>query len=249
MSAFGSAWGHRIAVAVDNTGGTAGAFDVSITLSAAHSDFWDHVLNTGYDVRFATADGATGLTFKRTTWNYASKSAVFELDAVTLAVGTHVVWMYWGNAAAADGATSPTITAPKAGTIYLGRPAGNVVRMAAEPYAATEPFGKLNKATAEATRVWWDFRHLLERAGEPINGANLYEEPKAVTLTQVIDAADGPQASMVDATLTVVTGHMVGMWLKGGATLNTYMVICRVQTSLDRILEGRALLTVNDLEV
>ncbi len=249
MSWIGAAWSDRIAVVVDGT--VDGTSDIQVVIPSTLTRFWSRALSTGYDVRFTVGDGAVALgNMKRTTWVYASSTATFELGAVPTKAGSTVLWLYWGNSAAPDTATTPTIASPKSGNIDVSRPTGpNIVRVGLERHGATLPRSKIRKASAEELRIWWDFRGVLEAASSPVQGALLYEEPSAISLVQVQNSSEEAQAGMVDSTKTRVHGHWVSTWVKSGTSGQSYIAICRVLTSNNRVLEGRAHLEVKNLEL
>ncbi len=240
---------YRVAVCIDNTAGATGTKDAQLNLDLSAAWFWETVLSTGYDVRFAAADGVTPIAHKRTAWSYAGRTATLELSAVSVtASSTCVVWMYWGDATASDGATSPAIASPATAYVHMGLPSLRAVEVVAEAAGATTTRGRAVKTATEARWLWWDVEGTLERLPQQAQGSLRYEEVSLVTYS-VLDAAEAAQASMVDATRTVVAvDGLVGTWIKAGSE-GDYMATLTITTSLGRVLEGRCQLTIQAPEV
>ncbi len=246
---FKPEWSRRAAIAVNNIGGNTGTVDATVPIPVEYEDFWTRVLATGADIRVTQADGITPVAYKRATWTHASRQGSLELAAVQAKNGTLGAWLYWGNAAASDGATTPTITTPKAGSIYLGSVVPPYVVAAPERAGATVARARFVKASAEEVRVFWDFRSRLAQTRTPISGSRLYEELRYVTLVDVLDSSEVSQAGMIGAPLTRLGQGMVSTWLKGGTSGQTYSLVCRAETTLDRVLEARARVFVRNVEV
>lgn len=248
---LGTAWRFRRPISIDNTAGGGGSVHMRVTLDTGWSLFWDNVLATGADVRICGPDGRSLLTLKRETWDYANKSATFAVTGLPVEASSMcTAWLYWGNASAADAATTPTITTPLTGSIALqATEAARLVTVRPERPSATAPATTIVKTSAEAVRIWWDFAALLELAEAPINGSKVLEELIAVTAVQVLNAAEEHQASMVDLTKTRLHGAAVTTWAKAGTEATSYIARVTVKTSTERVLECRALLTIQDLEL
>lgn len=249
MSWYNASWRRRRPIAVNNAAGAASPQDVTLTIPVEDDLFWNNVLSTGYDVRFAGADGSTLVAYKRTSWTYASRAAVFELSALVVETGACAAWLYWHNPQATDGATTPTIASAKTGTVFLGQPRGFAVAVQPERPGATAPRQVFAKASADERWVWWDFRDQLHPAASPIAGSKAWEEIRTVSAVQVLDDAEAAQAGMVDTSKTRLLEGRVGTWLKGGTSGEDYVALCRVKTTLDRVLEARCRVRVRDVEV
>lgn len=250
MAAWLSAdWASRMPLAVNNWGGDNAGVDVTLTIPPSFERFWSTVKSNGYDVRFCGPDGTAARAFKRTSWDYATKTAVLELDAVPSKAGTLVLWLYWGNANAVDGATSPTISTPKTASLFFGVPAGPLIVARPEAPTATSARTLVAKASAEELLVWWDFRSRLMSARIPSAGSRGLEGIAFVTAIDAQNTSEASQAGMLDNGKTVVLGGVVGTWLKAGTSASAYSLICRVETSLGRVLEARGRLQVRNMEV
>lgn len=111
---FNAAWSSRRLVSVDTTGlASQTFFKVLVNLTPADIDYAAAGAN-GKSLRFVTKTG-TVLSHKINTWNAAGTSTVWlQYPSVVGARVSNSVWMYYGNAAAADGqdlgVTFPTAT-------------------------------------------------------------------------------------------------------------------------------------------
>lgn len=247
-------------VSIINDGGLASS-DVRISIDAEHDEFWDNVRSDGFDVRFVNGSNFVE-TYKRTTWDYANKSAVFELNGITflgVANEVNVRWMYWGNANAADGASLPTIGTTIPGVVHLGRPQGAIYQAQLPRPGATTPLDEFGKTTTDEMLIWCDLSDILEKSSTPLNGHNGWEAPHSL----VMDVQQGgvSQAGLFDAArcrfVELAPGEIyVGLFVKGGTDANDYTIVPRIQTTHIHVLSTenyyrelypRALLRVNDV--
>ena len=133
MSWFNANWGYRQAIVVDNLGG-ASTIDVTATIPADFDPFWQNVLANGFDIRVTLADGKTLATFDVDSFNQTNRTGTIEIDNASAADSDAmlVFWLYWGNAAAANAATTFTPSSAKTGHIVPNcMPAGFLVTAAA----------------------------------------------------------------------------------------------------------------------
>ncbi|MFI5371238.1 MAG: DUF2341 domain-containing protein [Candidatus Eisenbacteria bacterium] len=104
-----SAWKYRRQVVVDNSSNPASLTDypVRIDLDAAHFDF-TRADAQGADLRLTDQDGSTMLSFWREGWDAVGRSGRLWLKIPSIpAHGTATVYLYYGNAAAADRSDGP----------------------------------------------------------------------------------------------------------------------------------------------
>lgn len=247
MSLYSPEWGHREAIAVDNTAATSGTVCFSVTIPATWDHFWDHVDADGHDLRVTGADGESDLVFQRDTWDYANRSAVLEVEGFDAGPNAmSQAFLYWGNAAAADGAGTPTISSPLDGHILTVAPSPTIIIRPDRP-GATTPTDRVSKKVTDEFWVWWDFRPSLLLHSRPHNGSLQNEEIRHIMDVDVLNGGVSV-GSMVDVTLTRIVDGRVGTWLQAGTSGETYTATVRIETTLGRSLEGRALVYVQDPE-
>ena len=248
MSWYSKNYSQRAPIAVDNTAGSGGSFDVQATIPADMEEFWSVVQSNGYDIRVTGPDGITPITFKRSTWDYANRSAVIQVDNLTLAAAVMgQIWLYWGYAAATDGAGSFTASTPLTGSLLFSKPGEHRVQVRPERPGDTAPVNRITKSSAERTRIAWDFRGLLYDRLIPYNGKLCAEEITEVVSVDV-QLGGASQAGMIDVTLTRLLDGWVSTWIKAGTSPNTYTALVVVDTTTGRRLQGRALVYVQDLK-
>lgn len=241
------AYPYRWPITVYNSGGS-GNNDVTITLPPEWDEFWGVVQSTGYDIRFTRSDGTTAIAWKRTTWTYASHTAVLELDAVPLiATGVTVVWMYWGaGSSAADGATTPTISSAKTGQVSLHRPdRARIFRYRTASPGSQRPPDTIAKTANEKVMVWVDWSSAINpRVGSGNSRAN-YDEAGSTVLDVQTGAAS--QSAMFDQSEIVAVGAnrpIFGYWVQAGTSGSNYVIIPKLTTAEGLVYEHRVRMQV-----
>ncbi len=98
-------WSHRLLLRIkdDYIDGALTDFPLCVQI-AGNTDIGGDALSTGYDIRFTAADGVTELSFERESFAVAGGEAtgVFWAKVPSLPTTGAYLWMYWGNASAAD---------------------------------------------------------------------------------------------------------------------------------------------------
>lgn len=247
MSWLDDNYRFRAPIAIDNSAGGGGTSDVTITIPSDWDLFWSNVQSTGYDIRITTEGGGTAATWQRSSWTYATRTGVIQLDNYTMAASTTAqAWIYWGYASATDASGSFTASSPITGRIFLGAAPPRVVVVSPERIHDVSPRTQLSKLSSEAVYVLWDFRKMLLRRRDPVEGSSVYEEISYVSSVEV-QSQGTPQASMVDTTKTRLMDGAVVTWLKAGTSGTTYTAICKVVTTLGQTIEARAKVRVYDV--
>jgi hypothetical protein len=84
-------------------------FPVEVPI-VADADIGGECLASGFDLRFTAADGVTELPYERESFAVTTGEAtgIFWVKTSVVTAGTHI-WCYYGNAAAADGATPSAV--------------------------------------------------------------------------------------------------------------------------------------------
>ena len=196
--------------------------------------------------RFAQSDGTTIVAYNRSAWDYANRSATFQLDAVqTLANATCAVYMYWGYSSASDGDSSPTIASAKTGEVEVGCPTVPMLQAQLDPFGNSNPVQRFQKTVAEVLDVWIDCRSFLAKRCVPNAGSKRYEELHAVSYS--VETNGSAQASMIDQAYTrVLDPGWVRVRVKAGSTGTSYTIIPKITTSLGRVVEARAIMKVTN---
>lgn len=242
-----SGYKYRTPITVENSGGVLTTVDAAATLPPEWPEFWDTILSSGYDVRVTSADGVTAVSYKLSSFTYASKLAVVALNDVTVVASTQTVfWLYWGNASATDGQAVFTPASIVDAFVVIEPPNGLYVRCVEEASGVTKPAQVIVKKVDETTDVYIDFGRVMSPRDRPYAGSRAYEEISSI-VTCRIDSGGAAQAGMVTA-----TKHRIGprstvkMRILGGTTATDYTGICRILTTLGRTLEARFLLRVRN---
>jgi len=249
VSWLDSAWTYRQAIVVDNTSGSA-TIDVTATIPSDFDPFWDNVLASGFDIRITLADGKTLATYDVDSFNKVNRTCTLEVDNLAAAStdAMLVLWLYWGNALAGDGATTFTPSGAKTGYIVPDcMPAGYVVAAGAARPGDLRPSSRIQKTVEEELHVWFDLRPLLARRNTPFAGSPLCEEIEFLQLD--VKAGGVSQAPMFDEDETrVITPGLVRTSVKAGNDTSDYTITLTVKTTEGKILNPRALLLVRDLD-
>lgn len=92
------------------------------------------------------------------------------------------------------------------------------------------------KRTGETITLSFDFRKLLG-SGETINSA--------LWTCELVEGTDPSPSSMVSGNASI-SGTKVSQLITGGVDGNMYRMICTINTSTSQIVQGTALLEVNN---
>lgn len=243
MTWYDKNWKYRAPVAVHNNGaGT--TIDAQVTVPPHWDHFWNTIESNGHSIRFAQSDGTTLAAYNRSSWTYASRTGVFDIDSIS-AIGNEVVavYMYWGNAGASDGSTSPSISGAKDAEIEVGAPTTPVITLALDPYGNSNPRPRIQKTVSEVLDIWIDCRPMLSRRISTNAGSTRYEEIFSINMD--VEANGASQASMFDESKTrVIDPGWARVRVKAGANNTSYTLIPRITTSLGRVIEARAIMKV-----
>ena len=252
MSWYSSSWAKRAPIAVDNTGGSSGGADVTITIPPGFDDFWDNVAVNGYDVIITGSDGATLTTFKRLTWTPGSKQGVLQVDNYVLTASTmQLLWLYWQGDSTSDLAGSFTASTPKTGYVTTTGPGPVRIRSQHQRPGATLPAQPIAKGSGETLDVWWSTRQLLTMRRQPSANSLVEEEIDRVAIQVLSSGSD--QASMhSDADTRFVETNdrqlYVRTRLAAGADDTDYTPELSITTTDGQILKPRCLLQVRNVD-
>lgn len=241
----------RASVSINNSGGSAGTKDWALTIPEDWDHFWDNVLANGFDVVLTSENGRTKLNFERQSWTKATQTGVLRVDAHQLdTANIHHAWLYYQDAAASvDPASTVTISGALTAEVELalgsrGRP---LIIARPERPGRTAPAPQISKASTETIHLWWDLGHVLQRRSTESNGFRLLEEIEYVKF-EVLDSGTAV-GGMVDAGKTrIVDGRYVRTLIKAGTSGTPVTARLTIGTTLDRVLDFRALLKVQDVD-
>lgn len=247
MSWYDDAYLYRAPILIEDAAGG----DVTITVPADWDLFWDTIQADGDDIRVTQEDGITLATYEWSTFTYASRAGVIDIDGYAGEPGCTkgVHWLYFGNSAATDGAGSFTASAPVDGFIHLGAPAGHIVDLRQEEAGVEVPTQRLGKAVDADLYIWWRIAGLQSRL-TTYNKSSALEEVAGIT-EAVVATGGATQAGMTDADRLRIVETQDGytyirMYVDDGASGTDYTVRLGVLTTEGRVITGRFLLEVFD---
>ena len=247
---WNSAYKYRWPVSFDLSGGGGGSatYDVEIIIESKWDAFWNNIQSNGYDVVPVSANG-TQLSFARNSFNFANRTLTIQCDGVQVedAQYQHVIWLYWGNASAPDSSGSVTITSPKAGSSYLGKPVNMVVAGNVNTAGGAAPTASFSKPDTQESYIWFRYQDVMSTRISPYNKFNHYEGPlyfQGYVYQSGVSA--GPVPSMIDETKNRIVPGFIGIYVKAGTDEKDYTVICNVYTSEYEVYSFRALLQVRN---
>lgn len=245
---FDANYAFRVPIIVDGSATTAGSKDVTWTAPKTLQPFWRGIQSTGYDVRFTNADGVSPLNYNRASFNYATNTAQFDIDAATMAEDNSmfVLWCYFGYASATDGSTSPTISGALTAYALEGGPTRNVVGLIPEDAGQTTPSRSIQVNEADVTLIWWQLPLLNQRsAGQLYNDKPGWEGPDWFKGTVT---AGGPTHNTSAMRLTYSNGRLyLRSTFSGGSTGNDYYAGVIMATTEGRELQSRITVEVQDV--
>lgn len=205
MAWFSSSWLYRAPISVDFSGGAATA-DVQITIPDTFDQFWTKVASDGKDVRLVDSNGTALVSYKLSSWTYASKTGVIQGDNVVAAwASQRLLWLYWGNSAATDAQSVFSATGVKTGIVEMLAPAGPVVVVRPERPGGSRPVASVAITTEDVRYYYLDLRAMLRRSCTQVNGLDLGEEIREV-MAEVRTDADSAVASAILDTNTRFIG-------------------------------------------
>ena len=252
---YNTNWDYRIAVAVDCSAHAAGvAVKATVDVSAFNDfdHFFQNTESSGLDIYVVSGDGKTKLLYRFTTgdpWNQASRTGTLEFDFTTSgANAVELVYIYYGNSAAATGAGVPVNTNAVTGKVAQELPQYPSVDLLPQQPRRSQTRDYVSKHPSETIFVGGRVTDLVDRC-ESSRGLHSLEGIKYVSM-QVLDQA-GPtnQPSMYDNGEIRFVGcggvaDVVRLLLKAGTDGTDYGVELTIGTSLGRVLVRRTGLSV-----
>lgn len=115
-----SIWGRRRPLMIQNAtrAETFTNFPTLVVLDSTRVDY-AQTQNSGQDLRFVDNDASTTLPHQIETWNEAGSSYVWvNIPQVEASTNADCIWMYYGNAAAADGQNATSVWSSEFSGVY-----------------------------------------------------------------------------------------------------------------------------------
>lgn len=247
---------RRIALNIDDTGGSGGTVDVSMSIPKDLDVFWTNIESTGADDLDVTkADGLSAQTFQLSSFTYASRTMVLELDNFAL-VSTgkmEIAWLYFDQASPVNSEGSFTAATPETSHILDACPVqGPVLQAQPDPPGAGIPLQRISKKSTETLHVWWDITDVMERRCNNFAKYDLYEEPAWLDID--VELAGVSQSTMftADETRLVFTPeqrYLVRTTIKAGSDGQDVTLILTVgitNGTTVRVADFRAICEVGD---
>ena len=251
MSWFNSNYQFRIPISVDFSTITSGVpvlKDVQVDVPDDYDLFWTTIRSDFRDVVPCFPDGNV-VPFKRSVANYSGRQLQLQMDNVSCPKTrcTVQLFLYYGFATeSVDRATTPTITTPSTGHIYLGAPTGRTVVATTRQPNTQEPLAQFQKATTEVIDIWFSLKTLLSNRVESYNERDLFEEVNTVKI-QSLDAAGANDDARFEQTNVRFINGWVRARVKAGSSGTNYAVSAQIETDQNQLFDVRCLLKVIDL--
>lgn len=226
--------GRRASVSVNNTGGSASAIDISITIPKEWDQFWTEINQTdGRDIRICDADGVTVLTYQLVGFTLATRTLSIEVDGYSAPAGEMCqLWLYWNNAAASSVAGSFVAAAAKTGTVHICEPAGKRIVATAERFKDQRPRNTLSKHSSESLYFTLDVGPLLNQRPMPYAFKGHRECEEIDYVSYRVLAAGVASGTMIDESLIrFVGGRYIQLILKAGSDGTGYTVEVTIVTT------------------
>ena len=245
-----SSFTYRIPISIPIfTGGGATNVDVQVSVNPDWDAFWDNIKSNFFDIKIYTANGESAISYQRQSGaNYAGRTLVLELDNVAVddQSSTSLVYLYWGDASASsDPTTAFTVSSPKDGYIWIGRPV-RIVKPLLNNAGRTEPETVFTKEEGDKIDIWFDMRALLASYIDPFNGKLGYEAIKR-TQPKSLDSSGTDSTGRYSSDDTYFLNGYASIRAIGGSSGTDYAVGLDVYTTNGQTIKVRCLLKVQNL--
>ena len=230
MSWFDENFQYRYPVAIDNAGATAN-YDLSVVIPSAWDTFWESIGSNGFDVIPVSPSGNL-IAFQRSGFNYANRTLTLQMDSYELTTASvNLIYIYFKKASASDQSSVVTISTPKDGQIWLGKPANMVVGPMTFTGGASSPSQTFVMNTSTSAYIWFNIENLLAKRFSPYNERMNYEEIQYCKV-RVLDSGGSSVGGMVSQLNTRFIPGFVGVYIQGsgGSDGSNYQVELTIQT-------------------
>ena len=230
MSWYDENFTYRYPVAIDNAGATAN-YDLSVLIPPAWDFFWESIGSNGFDVIPVSPSGNL-IAFQRSGFNYANRTLTLQMDSYELTTASvNLIYIYFKKASASDQSSVVTISTPKDGQIWLGKPANMVVGPMTFTGGASSPSQTFVMNTSTSAYIWFNIENLLAKRFSPYNERMNYEEIQYCKV-RVLDSGGSSVGGMVSQLNTRFIPGFVGVYIQGsgGSDGSNYQVELTIQT-------------------
>lgn len=246
MSWFDSAFKYRYPVAVENSTGV-GNYDINIVVSSDFDTFWDNIGSNGFDVIPVSPFGNL-IAFTRSVFNYTNRQLTLSLDSVELAnASVNYLYIYFKKSDSIDQSSVVTISSPKAGQIYLGKPRNMIVGPSTFVGGASSPAQSFVMNTLTSAYVWFEFNHFLANRFSPYNDKMSFEDVLSCKV-DVVDSGGSSVAGMYNLQKTRFVPGFVGAYIQGsgGSDGNDYQIRISILTTQEQTITLTAQLQIRN---
>ncbi len=244
MSWYSEALKYRFPIAIDNNGGTA-SYDVEVVIPSNFSALWGNIKADGFDIKPVDVNGNL-LSFERSGFNFTNKTCTLKIDAFTLTDSSvNWAWVYFGDTAAIDQSTTRSMTTPKSGQIYVGKPANFIVGPPNFSGGASASSSVFFKNSTQSNYVWFSLGNILSARVTEYNGHLQFESIKYVKIS-VLDSSGSVQASMSQQNKTRFIPGYVGAFVTGGTDDQNYQVRLTIYTNQEQIIVSTCTLQIRN---
>ncbi len=246
---FNENFRYRYPVSVNATSGASGAgsYELSIVIPDKWQAFWSVIQSSGHDVYVVDCQGNLA-EYKRDTFNYANKSLTLRVRnvAATDLDNVHLVYIYWGYAAAPDAATTFTPSGtPYPGQIFLGTPTNMVASDTRSTKGSESAASAFTKPDSQGSYIWFSYSALMSKRISSYNKF-LFFEGVQYCLPRVENASGATQATMIDVNKTRFLPGWVGVFVQAGTNNSDFAAIVDITTTENQVFSLRAILSIRN---
>ena len=249
MSWYSSSYNYRYPVIIDALGGGGSSATItgSVILPGQWSAFWDKIRSDAYDAILVNTEGAL-MDFERQDFNYANKTLTLKFDSLAILNddAMNMIWLYWGNSTATDQEQSVTLSSPKSGYVWLGRPKNMVVNNTQFNVGSASPIASFTKNDVTKTYIWFNVQSLLSERISTYNKFLSLEQIKYVQVS-VLNSGGVDQTAMYNENRTRIIPGYVGVYVQAGTNNTDYTVQLKVITDLNQEFALRAMLQIRNM--
>ena len=159
MSWYNGSFNRRMPVTINASAASSGTHDFEVTIPTDWDDFWDNIRSDGNDIVLTDADGKSILNFQfKAGFNLPNRSLTLEAENINIGSANtmRVCQLYFDNANQSTSLqTSITVSSVLTGHIYLGGPAGFVVKDSGFRPIGTVPTSIFQKDPDDQIDIWF----------------------------------------------------------------------------------------------
>ena len=249
---YNSAFTYRwpVAVHVPASGSGSHNKDVEIVIPAKWDAFWSTIQSTGYDIYCVDYD-CNLLVQNRSGFNYANRTLTMRVQNLPVVASAsservYIIYIYFGNASAANSDTVFTPSSPLSGQIFLGRPTNLISADNNISRGGEAPPALFIKPESNQQYAWFKYGNLLAKRISTYNKFLFYEGVQFIELS--VKQSNGSAITLGDALKTRFLPGYVGVFIvNGGTNGQDYQINVLVQTTEEQSFYLLATLSIRDL--